>query len=746
MAPPNSLFAVVLLLSGAVCLVVALALWLQSRNALGAKPLVIWLLGLAWWDITYAIFWAGLPGPVPYFWLDITLVGAYIIPTAALIFTLEFSQTYIKLRWPLLLALIIIPVCVFILQWTDSWHNLYFGGHRAENTTSIFVAGPVYWFNVYYSYALILITLVILGITFVRSSGIYRRQTALILAAMLIPWIVHIVAVTGLGVSLQFDITPFIFTFTAVMIAYGLIRYHLLDIVPIAHSLVLQSMTDGVLIMDLRNRVVEINPATERWLGRSSQSVYGHSIEAVLSHWPNIFKKFPLDQLKQVHDDVLIDEQNQVYMDTQITPILDQRQQKVGWLVIGRNVSQLKATQKAIAEALEFNRTIVDASPIGMLIYKASGPCVSANTAATTITGNSLESLMAQNFHTIASWKASELYETALQALNTGQTIDKQIHTVTSSGREVWLNATLTRFTTAGEPHLLLMFADDSERQRAENALRTAHVELQAAHDELEQRVLERTAELQTANLALEKALQARDAFMAAISHELRTPLTAILSLTEILQIQHYGSLNDRQMRAIANIELSGNRLLEVVNDVLAYTQLQTGTYPIRPAHFPLNRICQVSLQDVHGQAEARQQQIKYTIFPEDIVLMIDETSLKRILANLLGNAIKFTPKEGAIALTVTGLADENQVRISVSDTGIGIKTEDFPRLFQPFVQIDDRLARQYEGTGLGLALVKGLTELCGGRVEFESSAGQGSCFSIILPWDGRLRSKNPAD
>ncbi|MBE7435648.1 MAG: hypothetical protein HS100_17155 [Anaerolineales bacterium] len=128
MLPPNIYYSAILLAAGVACLVVAVMIWYFRREAAGAKPLAIFLLGLAWWDITYAIFWVDIPAITPYFWLDITLAGAFTVPTAFLIFALEYSNARRWLNRPFILALLIEPVICFILLWTDPWHDLFLAG------------------------------------------------------------------------------------------------------------------------------------------------------------------------------------------------------------------------------------------------------------------------------------------------------------------------------------------------------------------------------------------------------------------------------------------------------------------------------------------------------------------------------------------------------------------------------------------------------------------------------------------
>ncbi|MFM8322837.1 MAG: histidine kinase N-terminal 7TM domain-containing protein [Chloroflexota bacterium] len=735
MAPPNWLLSALLLIAGLTCLVVVAVLWMRTRTAPGAQSLGLMMLALAWWDITYAIFWANAPAPLEYFWLDITMLGAYIVPTAILIFALDFSQTGSQYRRWIILALAIEPALIFILQWTDPWHNLYFGGFRALNTTSLYIAGPAYWFNVYYSYALVLAALVVLVLGYARSGGIYRRQTGLVLAAIIVPWIGNILGVAGMGSELHLDVTPFIFTFTAVLIAAALLRYHLLDIVPIAQSLLLDNMSDGVLVLDLRSRVIEINPVVEHMLGLSSAAVHGLPVEQVFSRWPAMVRRF--SSAADGPFDLLIDETAQVYLDMRISALVDPRGRCVGRLAVWRDISAIKRAQKQTADALEFNRTIIHSSPVGILIYRASGECISANSAVERILGLPPEAVLQQSLAQLTAGKLVELYQAAEHAIHTGRPAACQVHGFSASGKEVWLGAICSPYTSAGLPHLLVMFSDDSQRQQAEAALL-------AAHAELEQRVQERTAELQASNLALGKALGAKDEFLAAVSHELRTPLTGILGLSEVLQLPLYGELNAKQLSAVHNIESSGRRLLALVNDMIDFAQLQSGQFDLHCSPCDPAAVCNDCLQAVSGLAQAKHQRLEYNLGSEAVLLQIDPRRIQQALTNLLDNAIKFTPEQGRIDLRLVFQPEQRLVCISVTDSGIGIHPDDLPRIFQPFVQIDARLARAYNGTGLGLPLVKALVELHGGQVTVESALGRGSCFTIHLPWQETAAVQQP--
>ena len=266
------------------------------------------------------------------------------------------------------------------------------------------------------------------------------------------------------------------------------------------------------------------------------------------------------------------------------------------------------------------------------------------------------------------------------------------------------------------------------ERKHAEAALEEERALL--AH-----RVKERTAELSKANAELARAARLKDEFLAAMSHELRTPLNAILGSAEILRDEVFGSLNDKQLKYSHNIEESGRHLLELINDILDLSKIEAGKMELDLGPVSVKSVCEASLRLVKQLAHKKQLQVSHNVDESLTTLIADERRLKQVLVNLLSNAIKFTPENGRIGLDVKGDAEQQIVHFTVWDTGIGIPPADMARLFQPFVQLDSKLSRQYAGTGLGLSLVSRMTEMHGGGVTVESETGQGSRFRVSFPW-----------
>ncbi|NMF57609.1 PAS domain-containing protein [Pseudanabaena yagii] len=256
-----------------------------------------------------------------------------------------------------------------------------------------------------------------------------------------------------------------------------------------------------------------------------------------------------------------------------------------------------------------------------------------------------------------------------------------------------------------------------------------------------ETKLTEINQKLAISNEDLVRATRLKDDFLANMSHELRTPLNAILGMTEGMRDGVFGAVSDRQMKALQTVESSGIHLLALINDILDVAKIESGKVTLELNNISIENLCQSSMTFINQQASAKNIKLIARIPPHLPELMLDERRIRQVLINLLNNAVKFTPEGGTITLSVShspesvALESANYLRITVMDTGIGISAENMQKLFQPFIQIDSALNRQYVGTGLGLALVKRIVELHGGKVSLTSELGVGSCFMIDLPY-----------
>ncbi len=251
----------------------------------------------------------------------------------------------------------------------------------------------------------------------------------------------------------------------------------------------------------------------------------------------------------------------------------------------------------------------------------------------------------------------------------------------------------------------------------------------------LEKAVKERTAELSRTNDELINAVRMKDAFLAGMSHELRTPLSAVLGTSESIRSGVYGSVPHMLGDPLKRIESSAHHLLELINDILDVSKIEAGNFELQTEPIELEGLCRTCLQVL--ESDARKKGIRMTFSAElkQKIIIADRRRLRQILINLLANAVKFTPDGGHVTLEVTDCDVKRVVCIDVCDTGIGISEADQERIFAPFVQVDSSLSRQYEGTGLGLALTRSLVKLHGGELTVHSTLGEGSRFTVELPW-----------
>jgi signal transduction histidine kinase len=265
--------------------------------------------------------------------------------------------------------------------------------------------------------------------------------------------------------------------------------------------------------------------------------------------------------------------------------------------------------------------------------------------------------------------------------------------------------------------------------------------QLRHINDELDTRV----DELAQLNMHLYETNRLKGDFLANMSHELRTPLNSIIGFSDVLR--DFDSLTEQQQRYVTNIGQSGRVLLDMINDVLDLAKVESGKMEVHPTEFSVASVVGAQCDVMRSMSNEKNIDLELRC-PTDLPEMYtDQSKIQQILTNLLSNAIKFTPEGGRITVTIgrssapdDGRGRSPQLRLSVADTGVGISEEEREVIFQKFRQAkatvgDDHLTREFSGTGLGLSIVRELCKLLGGEVGVESQLGQGSTFTVLIPW-----------
>jgi CheY-like chemotaxis protein len=242
-----------------------------------------------------------------------------------------------------------------------------------------------------------------------------------------------------------------------------------------------------------------------------------------------------------------------------------------------------------------------------------------------------------------------------------------------------------------------------------------------------------------------EKTNLAKSDFLANMSHELRTPLNSVIGFSEVLQDQMFGPINEKQREYVNNILTSGRHLLSLINDILDLSKVESGKMDLELSAFSLRESLDASLVMLREKALKGGLELHLKLAPQaDVSIVADQRKLKQIMFNLLTNAVKFTPAGGIV--DVSAVRDGDFIEITVADTGMGIRKEDISKLFQTFTQLESVYTKEYEGTGLGLALTKQLVELHGGRIWVKSEFGTGSRFTLTIPLTQAVYNVSPLE
>lgn len=414
------------------------------------------------------------------------------------------------------------------------------------------------------------------------------------------------------------------------------------------------------------------------------------------------------------------------FFDTDELRLLNELAQDIAFaIVVGQQEAQLRASEQR-------NHLIVSALPDLVLRLRNDGLIIDVAAPHAMFMPVVLGDLLNHPIDQVFPPAIGAQYRSALHTAFTTGELQTLEYRLPVADRECFFEARIKAEPSSREAIAIIRDITD---------WRVTEQELQNERDLLAQRVAERTAELRLANTELSRAARAKDEFLANMSHELRTPLNSILALSESLLEELYGPLSERQRAAIHTLEASGRHLLTLINDVLDLAKIEAGRMDVVKEVVAASDVCEASLALIKEQANKKQIQLSLHLEDRQARFLADPRRLKQILVNLLSNAVKFTPAGGAVTLQVTTDVTQGTISFAVSDTGIGIAPEQLSRLFQPFVQLDSGLRRQHEGTGLGLVLVRRLTELHGGRVAVESTPSVGSTFTVILPYQPVLHA-----
>lgn len=393
----------------------------------------------------------------------------------------------------------------------------------------------------------------------------------------------------------------------------------------------------------------------------------------------------------------------------------------------------------ALQESEEKYRELVERANDGILILQ-DGLFKYVNPSLIEMAGRSEEDLLGSPFVDFVHEDEVSKVVTNYQKRMLGETVYTMYETRFKTGKGNYIDAEVNAgfISYLGKPADLVFIRDITERKQIEK-------ELRKHQEQLEEMVADRTTDLEIANERLMELDRMKSMFLASMSHELRTPLNSIIGFTGLLLLEMAGDLNPEQRKQLEMVKSSSNHLLDLINDILDISKIESGKVNLSIASFDLMEVVEDVLKAVTPLADHKGLQLIHE-GPSSLQIKSDQRRVKQILMNLAGNSVKFT-EAGFIKITVRK-EESKSVVVTVQDTGIGIKKVELNKLFQPFQQIDMTSTKKYEGTGLGLYLTRKIMTHLQGEISVTSEYGQGSTFTFVLPlqWKKEPRDEESSD
>ncbi len=347
-----SIYSIPLWIASFVTALLARYAW-RFRNFLGAKSFMLLMISVAIWCLGYG-FEIAAPGfPLKLFWAKIQYLGIVSVPLFWVVYTIHFTGNSSWLSPRVRKLLLVFPLITLLLAWTNDWHGLIWKEIQV-NTLGPFhdlsiQYGTWFWFNLFYSYLLILIGTVLLIRFFIYSQGLFRRQARALLFAALFPWLANAIYLFGLNPIPDLDLTPFAFTLTGLIIAWGVLRLQFLDIVPLARYAVVESMNDGVFVLDLWNRIVDINPAAQALL-KGTPELIGKPAAQIFRDYTDLFDR--LNDVREAREVLVMHslglEKN---YEVRISPLFDPKENFSGRLIVLQDITEREQARQILQKA-----------------------------------------------------------------------------------------------------------------------------------------------------------------------------------------------------------------------------------------------------------------------------------------------------------------------------------------------------------------------------------------------------------
>mgnify|MGYP002713028248 CR=1 FL=1 len=776
------------LFSLAITLSISIYTW-QHRQVVGAKPYFVMTLSQSFVIFASIFELAQTELNTKIFWDNVQWLGALIIPIAFLIFALEYSNKPISNKRQLLGKLLIIPILFLLLVGTNRFHGLTLSNPRLISgypfSALTYDFTPIVWLTTLYLYTLILISIFILIRQFRHAQNLFRKQTGIIIIGLLIPLIGSVISILELAFFLQRDVTPIAMAVGNLVVAWGLFRYQIFDLVMIGRDTVMENLPDIVIVVDDKNRIIDLNPVALERLNEPKTAIIGKTIHKVFANYPELVTH--LNNKEPVHTFIELETTNgTLYYELITSPIYNLNQQEIGRVIIARDIKEQKQAEKGqqvllnLAQAVSITTnlqdlltyihqqlgTLIDTTNFYVALYDENSKQYSFPYWTDERDANPEQwqpKLLPQSFTDyvrrsgkplLANWGVQhQLVAQGEIALN-------------DDPSDLWLGAPLITpdgiigvivLQSYHDPELytnkdleFLSFTSDKialaiERKTREEALEKYrnHLEelvdkrtmqLAQKNDELKREIVERKLieqELQAHTQELERSNRELRDFTYISSHDLQEPLRKIQTFSDRLQYKYDNMLDEQGKNYLARMQMAATHSQNLIADLLTYSRVSATETEVE--EIDLTLIAIDMLERLASQIESQKAKVHIGQLP---MIIANKAQIEQLFHHLVDNALKFQPTGQSPYIEIVEIKNsevgDRFCRLAFIDNGIGFKERYLDRIFTVFQRLHKN--DEYEGTGIGLAICRRITELHNGRIWATSTPNKGSTFFVELP------------
>ncbi len=678
-----------------------------QKTAPGGRWFSILMIAGAVYSVFYALEISATDLSLVKIFYRLEYLGIPFIPAFFALFAISFTRGESRLNPGLVLLVLAIPVLNSVLALTSGMHNFFitegYIEHHGVFPVFIFSPGPGYWLHTGYTLVAITYSVLLLVKMLLVTAAPFRKQVVIVLAGTIVPYMIYINYLFGIFPE-GLDPNPFSFAFTGLLIFFGIFKFRLFILSPLARNMLFENIPDGVLVIDRDFILVDLNKAASV-LFDINQVEIGKPVGEVLKDWPDIISFVTENEPGRKFEISRITEDMTLFMDCHFISLTDERGLEKGKMLLMHDTSLQRRAEIERFETEERFRVVFENAPFGLMYYDNNGIIELCNEYFISLLGSAEDRLIGLS---LLHLEDKRLVNIVKKTLEGRKAVFEGRYTSQTGSKSVYIKAVFKPLMSKNNvvEGGLCIVEDVSSRKAAETRINKTNTELKKLNAE-------------------------KDRFFSILAHDLRSPFSSFLGYTDILE-ESLDTMSQDMLRSIvSSLKESANNLYSLLENLLQWSRMQQGSVDYFPEELEVKDSILACIEPMISFANNKAIDVRYDL-PKDIKVYADQKMFDTIIRNLFTNAVKFTSREGSILISASA-EGKDHVEIRFSDTGIGMSSDMVNNIFR----VDKKTSRTgTEGelsSGLGLILCKEFVDLHGGSISLKSREGKGTSFFIKL-------------